>query len=398
LQQLDGQSVSPKALDEFKKKENITLPFEHNHVLRRRDLLDVCDTAPDLSGNDIDIQRFVRSDDAETDVQVFWRDLGDGPAPDVPAPRREELCNVPIGQAREFLEALAKRKRAAGYVWDHLDERWVELDPRQLRPGLTILLSSVVGGYDWDKETQSGKGWDVDSTAIVEVLPGQVILEEGTGSDPNSALSGPALTIAQHTRNVCGVLDALLESIDLRDEWRVHLAKSATWHDVGKAHAAFQQGLRSANAALDANELWAKSGKKARLKHGRRYFRHELASALAAIQQDFPFAVGYLIAAHHGRVRLAIRALPDEDEPSNPETLFALGVHDGDPLPDVQLDGETCPAITLDLSPMQLGGARSWTANALKLLADLGPFKLAYLEAILRAADLRASQKETQHG
>ena len=84
---------------------------------------------------------------------------------------------------------------------------------------------------------------------------------------------------------------------------------------------------------LDPNQLWAKSGTKARLRHGRKHFRHELASALAALQQQLPFAVAYLIAAHHGRARLAIRALPGEEEPKDPETLFALGVHHGDPLP-----------------------------------------------------------------
>lgn len=104
------------------------------------------------------------------------------------------------------------------------------------------------------------------------------------------------------------------------------------------------------------------------------------------------------MATHHGRVRLAIRALPGEDQPDEPHTLFALGVHDGDPLPAVELAGEGCPNTQLDLSPMLLGGEKSWTAKALKLLADLGPFKLAYLEALLRAADVRASQKEATSG
>ena len=104
---------------------------------------------------------------------------------------------------------------------------------------------------------------------------------------------------------------------------------------------AFQQGVRSANPALDPTKLWAKSGVKGRLRHGRKYFRHELASALAALQHGLPFEVVYLIAAHHGKVRLSIRSLPDEDEPDDPETLFAQGVHDSDPLPDVDL-GDEC--------------------------------------------------------
>jgi CRISPR-associated endonuclease/helicase Cas3 len=177
-------------------------------------------------------------------------------------------------------------------------------------------------------------------------------------------------------------------------DWQNHLTKAARWHDAGKAHAAFQEGMRRANPTLDRAMLWAKSGDNSRLRHGRRYFRHELASALAALQQKLPFAVAYLIASHHGKVRLSIRSLPDEDQPNDPATPFALGVHDGDRLPAIDLHGETCPEIILDLSPMRLGGDASWTAGALALRDALGPFRLAYLEALLRAADLWASKRE----
>jgi CRISPR-associated endonuclease/helicase Cas3 len=156
--------------------------------------------------------------------------------------------------------------------------------------------------------------------------------------------------------------------------------------------------MKRANADLDPMKLWAKSGTNARLRHGRKYFRHELVSALVALQQKLPFEVAYLVAGHHGRVRLAIRALPDECEPNDPNVLFALGVHDGDEMPAVDLDGELSPTLKIDLSPMQLGGDKSWTANALKLLSAIGPFKLAYLEALLRSADVRASRKEAGHG
>src|SRR5439155_13968329 len=114
LVQLEGQSVSPKALDDYKKAnekpDDPFLNFEHRHILRRRDLLDLFDTAPDLSGNDIDVARFVRSDEPDTDVQVFWR--ADPPRNDWDAKerrqaaRRDELCNVPIGSFKEeFLKA-----------------------------------------------------------------------------------------------------------------------------------------------------------------------------------------------------------------------------------------------------------------------------------------------------
>jgi CRISPR-associated endonuclease/helicase Cas3 len=111
LAKLEGKTVSPQALDEFKRTEQITLPFQHKHVLRRRDLLDLFDTSPDLSGNDIDVQRFVRGDDPDIDVQVFWRDIpNDGPPAGEPAPEGRELCRVPVGQARDFLQMLAAKK------------------------------------------------------------------------------------------------------------------------------------------------------------------------------------------------------------------------------------------------------------------------------------------------
>lgn len=398
LVKLAGHSVSPRDLEAFKTRERIVLPFEHKQVLRHRDLIDLFDTAPDISGNDIDIQRFVRGDDLETDVQVFWRDIGgEAPPVDEPAPRREELCPAPIGQLRGFLEALSEKKRGAGFSWDHLDERWIKVDPRSLRPGMTILLPAGAGGYGWDRETESGMGWDVNSVYPVETLPPEATLEEGAGSDPNSTLAGPPRTIAEHTVNVCRELDSLVAAIELDGDLRTHLATAARWHDVGKAHWAFQQGMRAANPTLAGDQLWAKSGSTARLRHGRRHFRHELSSALAAWQQRFPFAVPYLIASHHGRIRLSIRALPGEDEPPSPDTLFALGNHDGDKLPEVDLGGASSPALSLELAPMQLGGARSWTGNALALLAAFGPFRLAYLESLLRIADMRASQKEAAH-
>jgi CRISPR-associated endonuclease/helicase Cas3 len=398
LKTLDGQSVSPKALDDYKRRHDDPdkpfLPFEHKHVLRRRDLLDLFDTSPDLSGNDIDIQRFVRSDEPDTDVQVFWRDIPDeGPGTSQPAPNRSELCSVPVGHARDFLKTLAEKKRGAGYVWDHLDGTWVRLNATQVRPGLSIVLPTVAGGY-------SELGWDKDSTAAVTPISTENPKpEEATDSDPNSAMA-VALTIAEHTQHVCDELAQLLKALwQGPDAWPDHLGNAARWHDVGKALPVAQQAMYDPDTP-DASRLLAKSGRRGRLNYanyGRVHFRHELGSALAVLQHrpGWPFAVAYLIAAHHGRVRLAIRALPGEEPPPDASIRFALGVRDGDRLPAVDLgDGTTCPEAPLDLAPMQLGGLHSWTARALKLLADVGPFKLAYLEALLRAADVRASQKE----
>jgi CRISPR-associated endonuclease/helicase Cas3 len=141
----------------------------------------------------------------------------------------------------------------------------------------------------------------------------------------------------------------------------------------------------------------------------RRYFRHELASALAFLAQHDgePDAdlVAYLIAAHHGRVRMGLRALPEEEPDADrsqevPSPRICRGVQDGDRLPEVPLGPETSKALTLDLGLMELGederGRPSWSARTQELLARLGPFRLAYLEALLRAADWRASKAERE--
>jgi CRISPR-associated endonuclease/helicase Cas3 len=145
--------------------------------------------------------------------------------------------------------------------------------------------------------------------------------------------------------------------------------------------------------------VWAKSGSWAR--HSRRGFRHELASALAWLSKDEGEdgdLVAYLLAAHHGKVRLSLRALPTDQGPSDPLVLHARGVWDGERLPDVDLGGGFVFGSTqLSLGPMRMGrydGQPSWVERVIALRDRYGPFRLAYLEALVRAADVRASMRE----
>ena len=394
LKKLDGKGVSPKQLADFKTENGIELPFEHKHVLRRRDLLDLFDTSPDLSGNDIDISRFVRSDDPDTDVQVFWRNLAkDGPDPDTSKPQREELCSVPKFHFEEFF----KKEKPDAYVWDHLQGEWKDFELKELRAGIVILLRVSAGGYS------EALGWTgIPSDKIEPIPPLKKEPEEPTGGDPVSTLPLPQpLTVTEHTANVCAMLEEILKDLPLPDHEDV-LRKAARWHDAGKAHGAFQEGMRKANAACTPDKHWAKSGKNGKLTYGRKHFRHELASALAVLHAhpEWDFLIAYLIATHHGKVRLSIRSLPGEADklPDPPPEMFALGVRHNDSLPTVDLgEGSVWSEHALDLAPMRLGGPASWTGRALKLLSDLGPFKLAYLESLLRAADVRASMKESDH-
>lgn len=403
LKKLDVKDVSPKSLDEFKRKEKIHLPFEHKHVLRRRDLVDLFDTTPDLSGNDIDIQRFVRSDEEPIAVQLFWRSFSDDPSDEI-RPQRQELCSAPVGEVREFL-AENREKHIFALIWDHLDREWKRLEARHVRPGMVLLLPSAAGGYS----TQLG--WHDKATVTVQPVNEETatIEEDAVGSDPNSITPQWALTVGEHTANVSGRLAAILAEVrEMISDHASGLISAALWHDAGKAHEVFQSALRKINEELDAESHWAKSGKERRLRYERKHFRHELASALAALHHGLPFEVAYLIAAHHGKVRLSIRSFPEEALPEGErvalareqvgrEPLFAAGLWDLDEFGPVALsDSDFCPRTVLDLSPMQLGGERSWTSAAIELRDRLGPFKLAYLEALLRAADLSASKKEKE--
>ncbi|MCZ7635024.1 MAG: CRISPR-associated endonuclease Cas3'' [Verrucomicrobia bacterium] len=178
---------------------------------------------------------------------------------------------------------------------------------------------------------------------------------------------------------------------------------AARWHDVGKAHEAFQKMLRGDDPTRSP-QLWAKSAQSWR-RCDRRFLRHELASALGWLQtspSDAPERdlVAYLIAAHHGKVRLSLRSLPGEEPPPDrPDTRVARGILDGDPLGPVELEGVSFPTITLDLSLMEMGWdaerepqrGPSWLARMIALRDHHGPFRLAWLETLLRAADARAS-------
>ena len=93
-----------------------------------------------------------------------------------------------------------------------------------------------------------------------------------------------------------------------------------------------------------------------------------------------------------------------DEIPRNPKeekaTDTVRGVIERDPLPAVTVDGEElgCDALSVDCRRMgrDADGYESWTRGVLRLLDHYGPFRLAYLKALLRAADARASRDVAQ--
>src|SRR5690606_38265819 len=172
------------------------------------------------------------------------------------------------------------------------------------------------------------------------------------------------------------------------------------WHDLGKLHPVFQSSMYRCRPPVDPARPLAKSDCGGAMRHGRRFFRHELASMLAWLAQHDgePNAdlIAYLILAHHGKVRMSLRAMPNEQADASVKR-YARGIYEGDSLPALQFDNEYSAATTLRLALMEIGLGEqgpSWSERALRLLEHFGPFQLAWLETLVRLADWRASAAE----
>jgi CRISPR-associated endonuclease/helicase Cas3 len=108
----------------------------------------------------------------------------------------------------------------------------------------------------------------------------------------------------------------------------------------------------------------------------------------------------YLVASHHGKVRVALHAAPKDQEYRDRDGrgLPIRGIREGDRLPLVSLlPGEpVIPEVTLTLSPAAVGLSDrtgiSWRERCQGLMERYGPTGLAFLEAVVRSADVRASR------
>jgi CRISPR-associated endonuclease/helicase Cas3 len=375
----------PQSLPKLKKD------IVHKHVIRRHDLIDLFDTSPDLAGADLDITRFIRDSD-ERQVRVFFRDIAKNgfPSDDEPLPTRDELCPVPIADLR------GKSSRLA-WTWSHLDGQWIRT--AHFVPGMTVMLRASDGGYNPDF------GWTGKAKDKPEVLALQTkTTAEANDDDPY--LKSDWQTIAQHTDQVFSELRSLLKHYpNINPKHHGALLEAARYHDIGKAHDVFQRALLQSetSSAPDKESLWAKCPGRA-AKYERKGFRHELASAMVLLGLNKSDLVAYLCAAHHGKVRLSIRSLPHESPPEDETRRFARGVWDGDIVGPVDVGNSTVVEQTvIDLHYMELGETErgnSWTARTLGLRddPDLGPMRLAYMEALLRIADWRASAASRQQG
>jgi len=86
---------------------------------------------------------------------VAWRELpDDGPGPKTVTPTRDELCAVPIGEFRKFLDkALKNKKRREAWTWSAIDHEWQKVtsqDADLLRPGMVLIWMPGPAATMWN--------------------------------------------------------------------------------------------------------------------------------------------------------------------------------------------------------------------------------------------------------
>lgn len=403
LEELEGESLTSEGL--LARRVAVTEPVIA--VLRRPDLIGLFDTAPDLSGADIDVAPYVRDTD-ELDAHLIWatwtpelvdgRPAGDGrPPADAKAPPGEWRCRAPLGE----VAALAKRVP----VWriDQALGRWTRITPSErARPGEVLLVAAADGGYD------PATGFDPTSKRSVPDCPSlDPVAEPAAGAedmysaDSASVAQRDWVSLQQHSDDTRAQADALIKRIGPRlpESARRAVVCAAYLHDAGKAHEIWQDALCALasdddRARIEAGRPWAKSGQDGRLVFaGNVAFRHELASLLlidgplrGLVDGDADLdLVRYLVLAHHGKLRVQVR------DPGEASHGVLLGLRHGGVCSVPPLLGQPDAELRVDLEPFSLGGDRSWTRTVLALRDKYGPFVLAYLETLVRVADWRAS-------
>ncbi len=230
--------------------------------------------------------------------------------------------------------------------------------------------------HTWqERETDEAEEQDTERL-VVEVYRGA----DARGYDGDPAIARQRQELLEHLQWVRKEAEALAERLGLPDELKRPLRLAAWLHDMGKRRRLWQR-VMARNPQM--KRLWAKTphGGNGHLLGG---FRHEFASvldvlndggvlnapddvkaALASIRAEMAALAGWqrdlalhLVAAHHGRARPLMPPIDEE-------------------LPPSRLEREV-RNIALRFARMQ---------------KRFGPWGLAWLEALLRAADQRASRR-----
>jgi CRISPR-associated endonuclease/helicase Cas3 len=356
------------------------------------------------------------------------------------------------------------RSGMRAWVWDWLDGEWKVASRDSLLPGRVVCVAADCGGY-WLERGFDPEGKAPVPTVTLQPVPRDAQALDEAEDRQDAEIPGKSWkTIACHTSEVAAKAKEIAKELGLSDELQDILELAALWHDWGKSHPAFQGAMRSTKSTDRPDRVDLAKGPKGAWRkppHMYRYlndseerpaFRHELASALGLFSilrlyspqhqallgpwsevlermghrrvavvpapSPSPFIqrvldcsaeafnlLVYLVASHHGKVRVGLHAAPNDQDyrvgENDKRGLPIRGIREGDQLPAVVLvpGAQPVPDVTLTLSPSKIGLSEqtgiSWRERCIGLLDRHGPAALAFLESIFRAADVRASRLET---
>ncbi|HXT94614.1 MAG TPA: CRISPR-associated endonuclease Cas3'', partial [Trebonia sp.] len=385
-------------------------------VISPGEVLRLFDTSTYLTDDDIDLAAYVR-DAGDLDLEVAWATWTPGvdgaPDREVRLPAAEYRCRVGLGAALRLADERA--------VWrfDQVAGAWrpvTRVPSAGLRPGELLLVNAADGGYDPETGFDPlSRGAVPESPALltqdeqaelvaVAAVEALVNSEDAPSVDTTAVAPRAWQSLNEHSEQVRDHVAALLGAI-APQRLSPDAARSAVvagWlHDAGKAHPIWQDALCALAEQDEQDEIaagrpWAKSGgRTGRLEFaGDVPFRHELASLLlidgplGSLLDQAPDRdlARYLVVAHHGKLRVRIGELSAADADAE-----ILGLRQGARCAIPPLLGRLASTLTVDLEQFTPESAGSWTKAIAGLLSRYGPFTLAYLEAIVRIADWRAS-------
>jgi CRISPR-associated endonuclease/helicase Cas3 len=376
-------------------------------VIRQHDFLGLYSTDKDLAGGFTNISEYIR-DSQERDVYIGWREFKKNPNSASQQEELEtyELCAVPIGEAKDF--------RSKGHLlWEWNDEtgQWESRSAQDLVPGMALLCAASSGGYSVEL------GWTgIEQDRPTVAVPPEKPENNSNKTDDSSLTESGWRELDRHLADVEAEARQICKSLSIEPSLAEPLALAARWHDIGKSLPAWQEAVKR---AVEKSKGEYRAGIWAKFPANRGMFRpglrHEEASALHAAQlyqKGLPgwneLAV-YLIACHHGKVRTTLGkyGVKSLREVKNRRVYLPGFIDEPTEVNCDLLDfcgsGEYDPA-----SGQMLVAGPSWAALVAGLVGsedsnsgqtrELGPFRLAFLEALIIAADGRASREQKGGG
>ena len=215
--------------------------------------------------------------------------------------------------------------------------------------------------------------------------------DEAVSESDVTSLGAPVpVPLADHLAAVKEKAADFAERLGLDGHPRKAVVLAAAWHDLGKAEPRFQAFLRGGDriVALAERMPLAKSDR-------------PLQPRLAAARAGLPLGVRHEAWSVAAAEKLLV---PERDGARRELVLWLIGTHHGHGRPffppvedkaaaafDIELDGVRAVGVPGDPGLHRLDSF--WFELAERVQARFGPWQLAFLEAVLRLADHRASEE-----